>query len=105
MTLRRHAFFRQDAEETAGRNSGVIHQLLEIFTRRESLPQLPGIDRGNRQPKVLGNLLQRDIVLRPPVAKGGREVGADVALYVRLLSHGRSLRVSRALGKRITPVS
>ena len=85
-----------DAEEFAGRHAGVIHQNLEVATGEKPLPQLPGIDRGNREAQIVGNLLQRDVVLHPPVAERGCKAGADVTLAVRLLGHGESLPEVRA---------
>ena len=93
--LGRDALVRHDAEEPARRHAGVVHQHLEVAAGGKPLPQLPGIHRGNREAQISGNLLQRDVVLEPPVLEGRREAGADVTLAVRLLGHGRRLHEVR----------
>jgi hypothetical protein len=60
-----------------------------MATGRKPLPRLPGIDRGNRNAQIHGDLLQGDVAFQSPVAERGRKAGADVAVEVRLWGHGK----------------
>ncbi len=89
--FRRDTLVRHHAEESARRHAGIVRQHLEMPTGRKAFPALPGIDRGNRNAQVRGNLLQRDVFLEPPVTERGRKAGADVAAETRPLRHHESL--------------
>ena len=103
--ISRDALVRHDAEEPARRHAGVVHQHLEVAAGGKPLPQFPGIDRGNREAQIPGNLLQRDVVLEPPVTERGRKAGADVALEVRLLGHGTRLHEVRLSSEGLNPAA
>ena len=94
----RDALVGHDAEELAWRHACVVHEPLKIATAGESLSQFPGIDRGYRKAQILGDLLERKAVLHPPVVERGRKTGADVALELRLFSHGKNQRAFRGAG-------
>jgi hypothetical protein len=85
-----------DAEQLAGRHAGIFHEHLKIVTRGKTLTRLPRADGGNRNTQILGDVLERNSVLVPPVGEGGRKAGADVAVELRLFGHGKSLDESRA---------
>ena len=87
------------AEEFAGRQAGIFHEQLEIVTRGKTLPRLPRADGGNGNAQILGNRLERNLVLPPPVAEGGRKAGADVTVKLRLLGQGKRLNEFGAQGK------
>jgi len=86
------ALVGHDAEELAGGQAGIFHEQLEIVARGKILAQLPRANSGNRDAQILGNLLERNLALPPPVGEGGRKAGADIAVELSLLGHGESLR-------------
>ena len=97
------ALVGHDAEKLAGRHTGILGEHLEMATGGKTFAQLPVADRGNRQVQVLSDLLERDVVLHPPVAERGCKAGANVALGLRLFDHGRILREVCVSGKGNNP--
>ena len=96
-TFRRDTLVRHHAEEPARRYAGIVRKHLQTATGREVLPRLPGIDRGNRNAQIRGDLLQWDAFLEPPVAERRRKGSVDVAMEFLLLGHSGSLRGIRGV--------
>ena len=84
-----------DAEELAGRQAGIFHEDLEVVTRGKTLPRLPGADGGDGDTQMLGDVLEWNSILPPPVAESGRKARADVTVKLSLSGHGQSLRQVR----------
>ena len=82
-----------DAEELARRQAGIFHENLEIVTRGKTFPRLPRADGGNGNPQILGDVLEENSILLPPVAESSRKAGANVTVELRLWGHGK--RVGR----------
>ena len=93
------ALVGHDAEELAGRQAGIFHEQLKIVTRGKILAQLPRTNGGSGNAQILGNRLERNLALPPPVAKRNRKADAAVAMELRLLGHGRSLHEVRIARK------
>ena len=88
--ISRNTLVRHDAEQLAGRQAGVFHEVLKIVTREKTLPRLPRADGGKGNTQMLGDVLERNLVLPTPVAEGSSEAGSDVAVELRLSGHGES---------------
>jgi len=87
---------RHDAKQLAGRQAGVVHEHLEIKSPGKPFTRLPRADGGHGNAQVLGDRLECDLVLLPPVAERDREAGARVAVELMLLGHGETLSARRA---------
>lgn len=87
------------AEPFAGRQAGIFHEQFEIVTRGKILAQLPRANGGNGNAQILGNRLERNLALPPPVSEGGRKAAADVTVKLRLLDQGKRLNEFGAQGK------
>ena len=90
--ISRNALVCHHAEEPARRHARIVHEPLKIATGGKPFTQLPGIDRGNREPQILGDLLQRDMPFHSPVAERRRKAGADIAAKIRVFRHSQNLR-------------
>jgi hypothetical protein len=84
-----------DAEELAGGQAGICHEDLEVVTRGKTLPRLPRADGGNGDTQMLGDVLEGNSILPPPVAESGRKARADVTVKLSLSGHGENLRQIR----------
>lgn len=73
-------FVRHYAEQLAGRQAGIFHEVFKVFGPGKALPRLPRVDGGNGNAQTPGDGLEWNIVLPPPGTKGGCEAGADVAM-------------------------
>ena len=66
----------------------------------KALARLPQVDGIYREAQVGGNLLERQVVLSPPVFERDGKAGTNVALQFARLGHGASLKESRPSGER-----
>jgi hypothetical protein len=87
----RDALVGYDAEEFAGRHTGVVGEHLEMGSGGEPFTKFPQADGIQGEAQVGGDLLKGDPFLPAPVLECDREAGADVALEFGLFGHGKSL--------------
>ena len=100
--FRRDTLVRHDAEEFAGRHTGVVGKHLKVGSGGEPFAQFPEADGIQGEAQVGGDLLKGDPFLPAPVLECNREAGADVALEFGLRGHGGSLGDICAVSKRGT---
>jgi hypothetical protein len=98
--LGRDALVRHDAEEFAGRHTGVFSEHLKVRSGGEPFAQFPQVDGIQGEAQVGGDLFKGDPFLPTPILEGNREAGADVALEFGFLGHAGSLDRVRVRSKR-----
>ena len=79
-----HALVGHHAKQLARGQACIVNQQLETAAAWKALAQFPGINRGNSQAQVLRNLLERDLLLSPPIPERGRKAGTNITFRLCL---------------------